>query len=305
MKPYGKFTGCWLGLVLLSLGGTFDRSTPARSAALEPSEGNQEKTEAQEATMRMARETLHLKFEGEVKPAQAANFSGIGSENLKFTRRLDSRTFISYNRRFSGADKSNLYRGENEDLLEKTRGVLSALGIPVAEVASEKVLLESTQVGHRDMNSGRVISEEAEKGKRYALVTRQINGLPVFSSRALIGLTGEGEIGFLEVHWPLVPAKVIEDARQFERIVREGWHPPERPGADVESITVGIIHSPAVGTAMDVYPTIRVIYAPKDKRIGMKAVLDLNPEGNPVPVPRTFLEPPREDLKLQRATPQP
>jgi hypothetical protein len=305
MKPYGKFTVCWLGLLLLSLGGTLGRGETARSAELDPSEPYQKKTEAQEATMRMARETLHLKFEGEVKPAYAENFSGMGSENLKFTRRLDSRTFISYDRRFSSADKSNLYRGTNEDLLEKTRGVLRALEIPVAEVASEKVLLENTQAGHRDVNSGRFILEKPETGKRYALVTRQINGLPVFSSRALIGLMGEGEIGSLEVHWPVIPAKVTEDARQYERVVRGGWRAPEHPGTYVESVTVGIIHSPAAGTAMDVYPTIRVIYAPNDKRLGMKAVLDFDPEGKAVPAPRTFLEPPREDLKLQRATPQP
>jgi hypothetical protein len=198
LKPYRKFAGPCLGVLLLCNAGPMGVAT-ARSAELKPS---QEQTKAQEATKQMATETLHLKFQGEVKRAQAANFSGMGSENLKFTRRLDSRTFIVYDRRFSGTNTSDLYRGEDKDLLERTREVLRGLKIPVAEVASAKVLVENTQVGHRDVSSGRVIMEKAETGKRYVLVTRQINGLPVFSSRALIGLMGEGEIGFLEVHWP-------------------------------------------------------------------------------------------------------
>jgi hypothetical protein len=74
--------------------------------------------------------------------------------------------------------------------------------------------------------------------------------------------------------------------------VKGEWTPPEHPGATVESVEAGIIHSPAVGFLMDVYPTIRVIYAPIDERMGQKATRYLDRHRNDVPVPRQFDLPP-------------
>ena len=41
--------------------------------------------------------------------------------------------------------------------------------------------------------------------------------------------------------------------------------PPEQPDATVEAIEAGIIHSPAAGFLIDIYPAIRVIYTPVDR----------------------------------------
>jgi hypothetical protein len=139
-----------------------------------------------------------------------------------------------------------------------------------------------------------------EDGKKYALTTRQIAGVPVFSSRAIVGLLPGGEIGFLEVHWPEIPAKVTEESQRYRQIVEKKWRAPERKGARVESVTAGILHSPAAATAMDFYAVIRVIYAPLDKRIGKKPVGYFDPEGKPITMPRTLLQPPSEELKTQR-----
>ena len=79
-------------------------------------------------------------------------------------------------------------------------------------------------------------------------------------------------------------------AERYRAGVAAGWHAPAHPGAQVESVTAGIVHSPAAGTAMDVYPTIRVIYSLDDKRLGKKPVAYYDLDGKPVPQPRVFAE---------------
>jgi hypothetical protein len=113
-----------------------------------------------------------------------------------------------------------------------------------------------------------------------------------------------GEIGFLEVHWPEIPPEVIEEARRYRELAAKEWQAPELKGARVESITVGILHSPAAATAMDIVPVIRVIYAPLDTGIGKKPVAYLDTQGKPVEMPRVLLHPPREELKTERLSPK-
>ena len=91
-------------------------------------------------------------------------------------------------------------------------------------------------------------------GKRQVLVTRQLESLPVWSSSMLLGLNWDKSIGFLQLHWPEIPKEVVDRARKFEGIAQQGWKPPERPGAKVESVEAGIIHSPAIGFVMDFVP---------------------------------------------------
>jgi len=64
------------------------------------------------------------------------------------------------------------------------------------------------------------------------------------------------------------------------------WRAPEQFEAVVEAIEAGVIHSPAIGFLMDIYPAIRVIYKPKDPRYGKKPVYFYDRHGKPVSVPR-------------------
>ena len=48
----------------------------------------------------------------------------------------------------------------------------------------------------------------------------------------------------------------------------------------------GIVHSPAVGFVLDIFPAIRVIYRPEDETIGRKPALYFDADGKEVPVPR-------------------
>jgi hypothetical protein len=256
------------------------------------------------ATRDLATRTLGLKLVEGVNVGHRSNFAGLQAGPVTFTHRLDSRTFVLYDQRFSNSKESGVSREADTLLLKRNRELLGRLEIPPGEIASEKVVEEKTRIGERDPTTGKLKLEPIRPGKKWVRTTREIEGLAVFSSRATIGWMPNGEIGFLEVHWPQIPAKVAEEARSYRELVAGGrWHAPEVAGARVESVTAGIIHSPAAATAMDVVPVIRVVYAPIDERLGKKPVAYLNADGKAVTMPRVFLEPPREDLKTQRAAP--
>jgi hypothetical protein len=210
---------------------------------------------------------------------------GLLSKDALFSQRLDSRTFFMHDARVGLGRAAGTFAGSDEAMLQQMHSVLDRLTIPRTELASERVVQESTQEATRGPNGERVLGE-AKKGARLVLATRQIEGLAVFSSHVKMTLSNAGTIGFLEAHWPVIPQKVIDEAHALAAAVKSGWHAPERPYATVESIEAGIVHSPAVGTMMDVYPAIRVIYAPTDKHIGQKPMLYLDRDGAPVPTPR-------------------
>jgi hypothetical protein len=262
-----------------------------------------EEQQIQNRTLQVAVEALGLKLEENVAAGHKDNFSGLRTVNISFTQRLDSRTFLAYDRRFSDTRETGIYLEPDEALLKRSRELLERLKIPAGEIASEKVVQEKTRVGHRDPKTGRFKLEAIEPGKKWARTRREINGVPVFSSWATIGLMPNGEVGFLAVHWPDIPAYVTEEARRYRELAEKNWHPPELKGARVESVTVGILHSPAAATAMDVVPAIRVVYAPLDRRTSKKPVAYVDPEGKPVTMPRVLLQPPREEMKTERAAP--
>jgi len=258
----------------------------------------------QNATKQLATETLGLKLEKDVTAGHQDNFSGLRTENITFTQRLDSRTYIAYDKRFSNTKEFGMYKESDEALLKRSRELLERLKIPAAEIASEKVVQEKLQAGERDAKTGKFKLEPVEAGKKWARATRQVEGVPVFSSRATLGLIPSGEIGFLEVHWPEIPAKVTEEARRYKDVVGKNWRAPELKGTRIESVTAGVLHSPAAATMMDFVPVIRVIYAPLDKRLGKKPVAYVDAGGKPVTMPRVLTQPPREELKTERVSPK-
>jgi len=276
-----------------------------KSAERQPNDGglSPEEQSILNATRKLATETLGLKLEKDVTAGHKDNFSGLRTENITFTQRLDSRTFIAYDKRFSSTKESGMYKEPDDMLLKRSHELLERLKIPAAEIASEKVVQEKLQAGERDEKTGKFKLEPVEHGKKWARVTRQVEGVPVFSSRATIALMPGGEIGFLEVHWPEIPAKVTEEARRYKELAGKTWHAPELKGARVESVTAGVLHSPSAATAMDFVPVIRVIYAPIDNRLGKKPVAYVDAEGKPVAMPRVLLQPPREELKTERVSP--
>lgn len=216
------------------------------------------------------------------------NMVGIKSDYVLFSQRRDSRTYFIQDNRYGPSNPAGVYQGTDDTVLERSRSILRTLEIPADEISKTNVLREKNQTAHRDIRTRRLVIDKPGDGKVFGEFWRQVSGVPVFSSRALIGLTKEGSVGYMEVHWPEIPRQTVEEARRLQGLVRGRWQPPAQKGATVESVEAGIIHSPALGFVMDVYPVIRVIYKPVDGRIGRKPVLYLDGNGRNVPVPRQF-----------------
>jgi hypothetical protein len=247
-------------------------------------------------------DSLGLRFENVIRSGSQANVIGIQSETLLFSQRLDSRTYFVQDARY-GAGQRGVWGASNDDYLDAARGVLERLQIPSSEIADARVLKEQTQVAELDRETGKPRVERPQQGKVYATFTRQIDGIPVWSSTVIAGFTRDRSLGFLQAHWPEIPQAVVAEAKRLAARVTGEWTAPEHPGATVESVEAGVVHSPAVAFLMDVYPAIRVIYAPIDERMGQKATRYLDRHGNDVPVPRQF-DLPLEPSMDRRAEPK-
>jgi hypothetical protein len=259
--------------------------------------------QAEAARLRRLAEAVHLPLAREVEFRSEANLVGFRSKEALFSRRNDSRTYFIQDLRPERGKE--MFRGHDEEFIERLREVFRSLEVPAAEIAQSKVLQEQMQEGHPDRETNKLVVEEAHAGKRWATASRQVEGLPVFSSRALLSLSSDGSIGFLELHWPVIPPDTLREAHQLAYKVREGWRPPALEGARVESMEAGIVHSPAVGFVMDIYPAIRVIYAPSEKGFGKKAVRYLDRNGHEIPLPRQFAAPPEQPTGKQRPLREP
>jgi hypothetical protein len=220
------------------------------------------------------------------------NTAGIVTKDLLVSHRTDSRTYFVVDGQFGPGKSKGVFEGTEEEHLEAAQAVLRGLNIPLDEVGQTKLLTEMTQVGHMDPISKRPKTEPAQPGRRVFRLSRTVTGIPVFSSHALMGLTADKSVGFLEAHWPEIPLSVLDEARRLHTLVQNGWKPPEQSGAKVISVQAGIIHSPAVAMVMDIYPAIQVVYESADPTISQKGLVYLDANSKAVPVPREFAVPP-------------
>jgi len=269
-----------LSLTLLVSAGTALAQPPA--ATLRPA------PEAVSRLQLLAEGPLGLKVEGSAQRGAVANVAGIRTDTLLVSQRLDSRTYFVQDERYGMDKPAGVFGGSDDELLARAREVIVALDIPGAAIERASVLHEKTQTGFAHPVTGKLVVNPVREGARSAELMRAVEGVPVFSSRALIGLSKDGSVGSAEIHWPAVSQKVLREAHRLQERVRAGWTAPEQKGARVESVEAGIIHSPAMGFVMDVYPAIRVIYSAENPRMGRKMTLYLDAQGASLPVPRQF-----------------
>jgi hypothetical protein len=234
--------------------------------------------------------------------ASAANVSGARTRTLTFSQRRDSRTIFATDSRYGHRAKAGAWTGSDRTAAAGCRRVLRAARIPPVEVAGIDVVSEYGAVAER-LSEQDVRVEEPELLRKLACARRALGGIPVWSSHAVVGLTRKGLVGHLELHWPTLLAEVMEEAKVLQSIVKRGFKPPKLPGARVESIGAGILHSPAIGFFMDATPAIRVVYVDEEPLIGRKPTLYLDRHGELVRLPRD-IEPkkpePRERERPRR-----
>jgi hypothetical protein len=248
-----------------------------------------DKAETEQIT-RVAKKILGLKLGKIIRSGSEANAVGIQSEQILFSQRIDSRTYFVQDSKYGTIHKDGIFTGTDQEQIRLSRKIMRQLNIPLSEIAEEIVVEEHTQTAQVNKETGAVNKEEIKKGRKLTRISRQIDGFPVWSSNVVVGLNNKKQVGFMQLHWPEIPQHIVNEVHRLSYKMRHGWKPPEQPGATVESIEAGIIHSPALSFVMDIYPTIRAAYSPLDKSIGRKPVLYLDRNGKSVPIPRQFGE---------------
>jgi hypothetical protein len=223
--------------------------------------------------------------------AAAANISGVRTRSLVFSQRRDSLTIFARDENYGHGRKLGTWSGPNRELVATCRKVLRAAKVPPAEIRRIKVAYERGTVAER-LADGEVRVERPELLAKIARAERRAAGVPVWSSYAILGLTSEGAIGQLEIHWPDLSQAVLSESKVLVSLAKRGFRPLEVPGAEVESVEAGVIHSPAIGFFMDVVPVIRCIYRARDDRLGKKPVLYVDRHGELVSLPRDLMPAP-------------
>jgi len=184
--------------------------------------------------------------------------------------------------------KKSAFKGSDEQLIARGRRVFAGLGIDKAEILDAKVLQQFTTVGEVDPATRQMKAEAPQKDRRTLLVTRAVRGVPVFDSRMTLDLDADNKVVAFELSWPKIDPKVMQEAIRLQKTVKSGYEAPPRPGAKIEQVQAGILHSGAAAFVDEQVAAIRVIYAPTDARLGMKPLLYLAENGRPVALPRSL-----------------
>jgi hypothetical protein len=231
----------------------------------------------------------------------AANISGIRSTNQTFSRRHDSRTLFAMDARYGQLREFGAWTGADRTAVAACRRVLRAARIPPREIESIEVVAEYGQVAER-ISDEEFHLHEPLVIRKLARARRIVDGVAVWSSYATVGLTANGDVGKVEVHWPELSLATLKEAQVLGTLVRRGYDPPQLPGARPESAEAGVIHSPAIGFFMDIAAAVRVVYTSEDPNMGRKATVYLDRHGDPVTLPRD-IEPARPNT-VERPQPQ-
>jgi hypothetical protein len=233
----------------------------------------------------LAAEVFDLQLDRELPVEAQRNVLSVTTEEVCFAQRLDCRTYFVEHQGYGHDAPTGVFRGPDEDQLGYARTLLQRLAISDQEIASEEVLREFGQAAQVDPYTHEVISVEAAKELRTMVhLTRHVGGTPVWSSHLKMGLTAKRTIGFLELHWPVIPDVVIAEAQRLAFKVSNEWAVPEQAAAELESAEAGIVHTPAVGYFFDVHPAIRVVYRSLDTTIGRKPTYYFDRHGDVVPL---------------------
>jgi hypothetical protein len=237
---------------------------------------------------RLAAEVFALHFDQEIPVQADRNVLSLTSTDVCFAQRLDCRTYFVQNKEHGHDQPNGIFQGRDEEQFTFSRALLQGLEISHEEIAKEEVLREFGQAAQVNPHTHEVIKlEPARELRNFLHVTRQVKGLPVWSSHLKMGLTSGRKIGFLELHWPIIPETVTREAQRLAFKVSNKWNAPAKPAAKVESVEAGIVHTPAIGYFFDIHAAVRVIYKSLDPNIGRKPMYHLDRHGEPVLLRRT------------------
>jgi hypothetical protein len=241
---------------------------------------------------RIAIDLLGLDLGRIERTGTTANMSGIHAGRYQLTRRTDSRSLFLQDAEYQSQGRAGVFEGRDDELLDRAQRLLEELGIDPAEIDRRSIMTEQVEAASFDRRSGDIVSAGVRDGKRYAYLTRAVDGLPIWQSSLTLGLTRDGAPGYLHLHWPEIPAKYPDLARDYRKAEAGGWTAPKLDYAEPESIRAGVLHSPAISLVLDHAAAIKVVYRPTTSEIGKKPVRYVDVGGADVLLPRHFDETP-------------
>lgn len=238
-----------------------------------------------------------IRWAGPLVGANERDVIAVSDGVTTLTMRKGSRTYIVHNSKFTSAGERMQFTGTDADLRRVGMRILLGAGADRRQVAEVRILQQLTQAAEVDPTGGGPKFLPMRRGMRSLMITRQIDGIPVLSSRMMLDLDHAGRVAFMELNWPDISPDVIERARQLRKVASGRFEAPSMEGASVESIQASILHSPAVGFYNDATAAIRVIYRPDSKNVGQKPVRYVDANGNDVAQPRDIDAPREEPVK--------
>jgi hypothetical protein len=245
---------------------------------------------------------FRIRWTGPLTGASERGVMAVSDGVTTLTTRKGSRTYIVHNRKLTQAPDKQQFSGSDAELQRLGLRMLQAAGADRRQVAEVRVLQQQTQAAEVYGQGQGPRLQPVQRGMRSLLVTRQIDGIPVPSSRVLLNLDRAGNVAFMELSWPDVGPEVVEAAQRLRKAAGERFEAPRMDGATVESVQASILHSPAVGFYNDTTAALRVIYRPDSKILGQKAVRYIDASGKDVGLPRD-VDPPREEPVTRKQRP--
>src|SRR5207245_3438553 len=106
-RQYRTLVLCLSAVLLLAASGCQRSATPNPPKPPAPSPDEQIRA----TTQRLAEEAVGLKLDKVLAADHKDNFSGLRTDNITFSQRLDSRTFFAYDKRFSDTKATGMFTG--------------------------------------------------------------------------------------------------------------------------------------------------------------------------------------------------
>jgi hypothetical protein len=240
----------------------------------------------------MGSKVFGIRWAGTVHGARERGVVAVTDGTTTLTER-GARTFIIHDKKATTAADGKAFAGSDDELKKRGVRLLKAIGARSSEVLEAKVLQQMTQAVYQEPG-GEAKLQPPQKGRRTLLVTRQVDGVRVLSSRLLLDLDANGRVVFMELTWPAISKETTEMARRLQEVSKREFKPPAMEVATVESVQPVVLHSPAVGFFDDQIAALQIIYKPERPEVGKKPVRYVDAEGRDVKLPRQ-MEPLKEE----------
>jgi hypothetical protein len=96
--------------------------------------------------------------------------------------------------------------------------ILTGLGVKRNEIADTRILQQYVTEGQMNPATRQMEVNPPRKDRRSLIVRRVVGGVPVLNSRLALDLDSDGNIAALELSWPVIDPKVLEEAARLQKI---------------------------------------------------------------------------------------